>query len=562
MRKLINFAMFLCYFIRSVAASYCYPDYCQNVTKVVAIPGFQCLLTKVQKGGDCTKFTFEGYNHYPPNEDTTKFNLHAYIYEEFGNKVTAFNLSITNATFHGLITRYQSLLNENESACRYIQLYGNETLPAPKDLYISCPFSNESYESIPYQLDYLVTGERYKYSKRYIFNVPAHKFIEENASIKQYRPFVYIDVSNAPLLSLHIQPLPESYNVTGYKIWLINNDTDFIKTFNVTRKQDLQYNFTAHIGHFYFKVACMHLECDDYGCVNSTTPFIIIPTSSPRLLIMIISAVWIPALSFCVLYHLYRLYRREILRKKEKPKCLLVYSPTRLSHVNVMVELAKYLRVCDINAMIDVLDITDTMDKDPECWCDAALRNTEFIIVATSPPSKKPVLSTIYENTSNYLLRLVRERKFQIEKRCYIVQLPYCKSDDIPEETKHLKRFSLPKELPKLVKIIHATEHVKCASSVSDRKFLDSVKLAKLETLEEDVNNVKDGQETENLLETTEISNNRTLAPAILNDNTMFVTNIDELNLLGENGEGEQEEHINKSLKDDTCVFRIDKLNL
>lgn len=68
-------------------------------------------------------------------------------------------------------------MNENESACRYIQLYGNKTVPAPKDLYISCPFSNESYESIPYQLDYLVTGERYKYSKRYIFNVPAHKFI-------------------------------------------------------------------------------------------------------------------------------------------------------------------------------------------------------------------------------------------------------------------------------------------------------------------------------------------------------------------------------------------------
>lgn len=134
--------------------------------------------------------------------------------------------------------------------------------------------------------------------------------------------------------------------------------------------------------------------------------------------------------------------------------------------------------------------------QDPECWCEAAFRNTEFIIVATSPPSKKPALSTIYENTSNYLLRLVRERKFQIEKRCYIVQLPYCKSDDIPEETKHLKRLSLPKELPKLVKIIHATERVKCASSASDRKFLDSVKLAKLETLEEDVNSVKDGQET------------------------------------------------------------------
>lgn len=32
-----------------------------------------------------------------------------------------------------------------------------------------------------------------------------------------------------------------------------------------------------------------------------------------------------------------------------------------------MVELAKYLRICDINAMIDVLDITDTMDKVSSC---------------------------------------------------------------------------------------------------------------------------------------------------------------------------------------------------
>lgn len=83
-------------------------------------------------------------------------------------------------------------------------------------------------------------------------------------------------MSYAPLLSLHVQPLPEVYNATGYKIWLINNDTDFVKTFNMTSKQDIRYNFTAHTGVFYFKVAPMHPECGDYGCANSTTPFIII----------------------------------------------------------------------------------------------------------------------------------------------------------------------------------------------------------------------------------------------------------------------------------------------
>ena len=167
----------------------------------------------------------------------------------------------------------------------------------------------------------------------------------EDVSIKEYRPFVYIDVSYAPLLSLHVQPLPEVYNVTGYKVWLINNDTDFAKAFNMTSEQDFRYNFTAHTGVFYFKVAAMHLECGDYGCVNSTTPFIIIreynnhvhiitslnienvesciiliivfcfffsfaEETSHRLLIMIISTVWIPPVILYVLYHLYKLYRK------------------------------------------------------------------------------------------------------------------------------------------------------------------------------------------------------------------------------------------------------------
>lgn len=76
------------------------------------------------------------------------------------------------------------------------------------------------------------------------------------------------------------------------------------------------------------------------------------------------------------------------------------------------------------------------------------------------------------------------------------MQLPYCKSDDIPEETRHLKRLCLPKELPKLVKIIHKMERVRCVSTVSDREFLDSVKLAKLEMLEEDGTVAKDERET------------------------------------------------------------------
>lgn len=45
------------------------------------------------------------------------------------------------------------------------------------------------------------------------------------------------------------------------------------------------------------------------------------------------------------------------------PKCLLIYSPTHATHVSAMAELAKYLRCCNINAMIDMLDIAETASK-------------------------------------------------------------------------------------------------------------------------------------------------------------------------------------------------------
>ncbi|XP_017789355.1 PREDICTED: uncharacterized protein LOC108571752 isoform X2 [Habropoda laboriosa] len=574
MRRLVNFAMLLCCLNRSVAATHCYPDYCRNVTKLVSTPGFQCLLTNVQKNGDCSILTtFEGFSHDPPEGAAVKFSLRAYTYKQPGVKVTAFNLSVTNPDFYGLVTRYQNLLNESESACRYVKLYGNETHPPPDEFYVSCPFSNESYESIPYRLDYLVTGERYNYSKRYIFNVPIHRFI---------------DVSHAPLLSLHVQPLPEAYNVTKYNIWLINNDTDsvtFTGVFSTTSKQDIRYNFTAHTGVFYFKVSPVHSDCgQEGGCANSTTPFIIIQTSH-RLLIMIISTVWIPPVILYVLYHLYKLYRKgkiamfvsfrldtfraipfttfppcmflEASKRREKPKCLLVYSPTRLSHINVMIELAKYLRICNINAMIDMLDVTDTTGKDPEYWCKAAFRNADVVLIATSPPAKRPAVSTIYRNTDNYLLRLVKEQnnQEQKEKRYYIVQLPYCKSDDVPEETRHFKKLCLPKELPKLVNMIHKEERVKSVSSVSDKEFLDSVKLAKLEILEKDANVGKDERETENLLTVENRADDNAMSQS-------FGTNIDELNLLGERSKEDEEVWTRKSSKNDISGFRIDELNL
>ncbi|XP_076653491.1 uncharacterized protein LOC143359449 isoform X2 [Halictus rubicundus] len=573
MRNIINLVILLCYFRRSVTASICYSDYCHYTTDFTLIPGFQCLLTRVEHGEECDNLTFETSHKEGTNKDFNRVSLRAYE-NNLTQKVTAFNLSVTDANFHGLITRYQNLNHSNESACRHVKFYGNETHPSPKELYVSCPFHDETYELTSYKLDILLTGETYNYSKMYIFNVPRHRFIEEDVGVQYYTPFIYVDVSNKPRFLLHIQPLPESYNVSEYRVWLMNA-TDAVETrhFSTTSNEELLYDFTGRTGDFHFKVSAIHSDCGKYGCVNSTTPYITVQeVSRRRLIIMIISTVWIPPVILYVLYHLYKRCRREALKRRRKPTCLLIYSPTRLTHINAMNELAKYLRNSNVT-VIDTLDVNDAtgnperdfaFTQDPKECCGAAFRSADVVLVAASPPPKKPTVSFIYRDNDNHLLKLVKENQARKEKRCYIVQLPYCKPEDVPEETRHLRRFSLPKELPNLVKVIHKIDCVGCVY-VSDKEFLDSVKLAKLEMLGEDSNS-RDARETENLLrpESERAPDKQSPVSTKANDvlSQTFATNIDELNLLGETETDTETTFARRSSIGETGAFRVDELKL
>lgn len=199
-------------------------------------------------------------------------------------------------------------------------------------------------------------------------------------------------------------------------------------------------------------------------------------------------------------------------------------------------------------------------------------------------------MSLIYRGNDNCLLKLIKENEYQKEKRYYVLQLPYCKPDDLPEDLKHLKKFCLPKELPKLVKVIHKMEHVGCISAC-DKEFIDSVKLGKLEILEEDTNMVKETRETGQLFYQSRInfrsvstvldlilrvhvSENLIMSESILpldNQNSKlegdivpqsFTTNIDELNLLGESGDAGEIFACKNSASNSAGAFRVDQLNL
>lgn len=102
---------------------------------------------------------------------------------------------------------------------------------------------------------------------------------EDGIQIETFTPFIYADVSDSSNVAIHVQQLPEKYNVTEYKVWVINNNTDaIISAIILTDKnrEHVQFNFSASNGAYYVKVAAMHPDCGEYGCANSTTPYIYI----------------------------------------------------------------------------------------------------------------------------------------------------------------------------------------------------------------------------------------------------------------------------------------------
>ncbi|XP_015607994.1 uncharacterized protein LOC107273895 isoform X2 [Cephus cinctus] len=209
-----------------------------------------------------------------------------------------------------------------------------------------------------------------------------------------------------------------------------------------------------------------------------------------RVHIMIVHPMWslcaIPFVLLCVAWHLYKLHRERTFVKmlKKKPNCLLVYSPTHESHINVMVQLATYLRSCNINAMIDVLDIPKNTTKNPCDWCRRAFDKADIVIIATSPKSDDTNDHIIYRNLDNYALRLLEENYPRRNKRYLTIQFPYCKTDDIPEEAKHFKRINVPDDLGKVVNTIYNVDMR--LDSESKHELLKSIEDA-LSSVQQDV---------------------------------------------------------------------------
>lgn len=140
-----------------------------------------------------------------------------------------------------------------------------------------------------------------------------------------------------------------------------------------------------------------------------------------------------------------------------------------------------------------------TWSQDPGLWCNTAFQMADVVLVVTSPQTSVKFDATIiYRNVDNHLLRLLKENYPRRNKRYYAIQLPYCKSDHIPEEARLFKKFRIPEDLARLVKTIHGVAYLRASFfTASNRELFESIRFATAKISEDEASSViKNTEET------------------------------------------------------------------
>lgn len=110
----------------------------------------------------------------------------------------------------------------------------------------------------------------------------------------------------------------------------------------------------------------------------------------------------------------------------------------------------------------------------------------------------------------NHALRLLKENYSLRNKRYVSIELPYCSSDEIPEEARLFKKLALPDNLDKLVRYLHDINFAPCFTGPS-QFLIESIDAATMDICRERQESAKNIDETDGLL----LVSHKTRAPSV-----------------------------------------------
>ncbi|XP_021922257.1 uncharacterized protein LOC110831033 isoform X2 [Zootermopsis nevadensis] len=440
----------------AAAFSYCSNDSVSCMTQLLHLNASNsaCMVVSYLQS-DCAKWSFNvgGLSH-----NLGAVVLKAYPYEESGYRLSVFNVSLTDIRWTSLRFRFKQNGYDNKHFCREFNVSSEYSIP---ELFYDCLWTKSNYEETYFTFEYEAQTLQHTEVRKYVTELPSYKHIAPRTELKNWSPFLYVDVSESPVFIAKWQQAPSHFGVQNYRVQVFSKVESSEMNLQASEvipganeNHELSYKFDAfHSGDYHFEVCILSNNCTDGLCKIAKSPYITVRTFIPKTLIF---CCLILLSLFLFILCVWRRQHHPVVDAK-LPVVLIIYTPSHAAHVKCMVTLTEYLRnVCFVEALLDQLDIQVSETKDPFMWCNEAFSRADFVMVVSSPP-KCCNQEGIFRNVDVIALHFLKEKFSERNSRpdFFSVLMPYCTERDIPDEAKNLRMFKLTKDFDKMLRYIH-----------------------------------------------------------------------------------------------------------
>lgn len=339
----------------------------------------------IEAPGACSTWTFS--SGYPTHKGSVRLIAFPGCEESYGFSILKIIFKdIVWTTLQFRFTEYQ---NESRTFCRRLTVSSNHSIP---ELLYDCRWTDRSDFDKTFIFQYEAQGKFYTEAGRYWFKLPSYNKLDltSKEDLTQWTPFLYVDVSESPSLTVRWLQAPQSFGVTKYELKVYGRDElKETKVFSSTNEEELSYTYSENFpmyGEYRFEVRLHNDSCENCTYLKSESPVINVGDSAWwSLAVGVIGG----SVVMCLLGAIWYSWKSMLERPKtiKPPKLLIIYTQSSASHIKVVEELAQYLRnFCNVDALLDKLDIPKTKTQDPFEWYNDAFDHLDFVMVVSSPP--------------------------------------------------------------------------------------------------------------------------------------------------------------------------------
>ncbi|XP_063243820.1 uncharacterized protein LOC134543042 isoform X2 [Bacillus rossius redtenbacheri] len=406
-----------------------------------------------QNSKECKDWLFEG----TASSQLRTVRLEAYVNTEYGYTLPAFNVSFRPVKWKRIRFRFQS---DGRNLCRQFNLEVADSRP----IYFDCRWVTSHDKNGSFVFEYDVSDDDgLRERGKFLLLVPLYSKEASEAGVSEWRPLVYVDVTELPRAAVRWDTLPRqlrgwSPDGLGYEVtlhhWAGGRETER-KLASVSAGGELLavHEVGPAPGTYRFGVRASHPACGPAGCPVSFSPPVVVEGHTRFFTVVKVTCFGLILLVLVALFLLRSWLVRSQADSKLAPAVLVVYVPTHGAHVRVVKELATYLRSrCGVRVL---LHDTDVPRENVQEWFSDAFARADFVMVVASPLQHTDLRETIYKDAGEIglkLLRLTFASPGTPPGGYFCVTLPYSGAADLPRDAVHFRRFHLARELDHMLR--------------------------------------------------------------------------------------------------------------